>query len=258
MLKTSQTFIFNIAMKPVLFLCLFLIALNGFSQDKTVAGIVFDKDSKDRIASVNIQNTTTKVAVYNNLKGEFKIKAKAGDQLIFSRQEFKSDTIIVQDGAALAIYLTRLAIQLKEVTVHDSLLTPEQRLEATKQDYTKIYGSLAYNDFLSTSSGGAGLSIDALWNSLSRSGRNAAKLREIIDNDYKQNVIDYRFNRNYVGNITGLKGDRLTAFMFRYRPGYYTTKTASEYEFVSMIRANLRRFLRRPSYSIAPPPLVAK
>lgn len=245
-------------MKVRIFLCLFIISAKCFSQEKVVTGIVFDKESKDRIASVNVRNTTTGLSVYNNLKGEFKINAKEGDQLIFLRQEYRSDTIKVQSNASLAIYMTRLAIQLKEVTVHDTLQDPDKRLEATKQDFTKIYGSLAYRDFLSTPSvGSAGLSIDALYNSLSRSGRNAEHLRQIIDRDYQQNVIDYRFNRTFVGNITGLKDEKLTAFMFRYRPGYYITKTASDYEFISMIHNNLRRFLRNSRiYSL--PPLKSK
>jgi len=241
-------------MKFRLFLCFFITAIKCFSQEKSVSGIVFDKESKDRIASVNIKNTTTGISVYNSLKGEFKIGAREGDQLIFSKQNYFADTIKVQDNSALAIYMKRLAIQLKEVTVHDTLLSPEKRLAATKQDYTKIYGSLAYDDFLSTpSSGGAGLSIDALYNSLSRSGRNAEHLRQIIESDYRQNVIDYRFNRTFVGNITGLKDEKLTAFMLRYRPGYYTIQTASDYEFISMIRANLKRFLRNSrTYSLQP------
>jgi len=245
MLKVKQERNFTVLMKMRLFLCFFLIAFKGFSQDKTVTGIVFEKENKDRIASVNVRNVTSGISIYNNLKGEFKIAANIGDKLVFSRQEFHPDTITVQSNAPLAIYMAKLAIQLKEVTVKDTMPNPEQRLEATKLDYSKIYGSLAYDDFLSASpGGGAGLSIDALWNSLSRSGRNAAHLRETIQNDYMQNVIDYRFNRTFVGNITGLKDERLTAFMFRYRPGYYTTKTASDYEFISMIRNNLRRFLR--------------
>jgi len=253
MTKIAGKVIFDILMKPGLFLCLFLIALKGYSQEKSVAGIVFDKNSRERIASVNIRNITAGISVYNSLKGEFKINAREGDQLIFSRENYHSDTIRVVSNAPLAIYLAPVAIQLNEVTVHDSVLTPQKRLEAVKQEYSKIYGSLAYNDFLSTpSSGGVGLSIDALYNSLSRSGRNATHLREIIENDYRQNVIDFRFNRTYVGNITGLKDERLTAFMFRYRPGYYTTKTASEYEFISSIRANLRRFLRSNRMYSAP------
>jgi hypothetical protein len=232
-------------MKWGLVLCFLVLTVKCFPQEKTVAGIVFDKNSKDRVATVNIRNITTGISAYDNLKGEFKIEAKAGDLLVFSKFEYHPDTIKVVSEAPLAIYLAPLAIQLSEVTVHDTVLSPLMRLHATKQEFSKAYGSLAYDDFLSTpSSGGAGLSIDALWNAFSRSGRNAEKLRGTIQHDYEQNTIDFRFNRTYVGNITGLKDAKLTAFMFRYRPGYYTTKTASEYEFVAMIRANFRRFMR--------------
>ena len=245
-------------MKIRLGVCLLLITMKCFAQEKTVAGIVFEKEGKARVASVNIHNITTGIAVYNNLKGEFSIKAKTGDQLVFTRPDYHPDTIKLKDNAPLAIYLERLAIQLREVTIHDALMTPELRLEATKREYSKAYGSLAYGDFLTNpSSGSAGLSIDALYNALSREGRNAGRLRQIIQHDYEQNVIDYRFNRNFVGNITGLKDEKLTSFMFRYRPGFYTTQTMSDYEFISMIRNNLRRFLRNQRiYSL--PPLTAK
>lgn len=241
-------------MKTGFALCFILFCSRCFSQEKVVSGIVFDKESNERVASVNIDNVTTGISLYDNLKGEFKIDAKDGDLLVFSRQQYRSDTVKVKSNAPVAIYMSRLAIQLKEVTVHDSLADPDKKLEATKNDFTKIYGSLAYREFLSIPSyGGAGLSIDALWNSISRSGRNAARLQEIIQSDYQQNVVDYRFNRNFVQKVTGLKDDKLTSFMFRYRPGFYTARTASEYEFISLIRNNLRRFLRNPrTYAITP------
>ena len=233
-----------------LFVCL---TFSCFSEDIIISGIVFDRDSKDRIATVKIRNLKTGASVYDNLKGEFKISAHAGDQLVFSRQLYHADTINVQSNGPLAVYMSRMAIQLKEVTIRDSLRNPEERLEATKNDFTKIYGSLAYRDFLSASpGGGAGLSIDAIWNSISRSGRNAVRLQEIIQRDYQQNVIDYRFNRTFVGRVTGLKDERLTSFMLRYRPGYYTVKNTSDYEFVSIIRGNLRRFLRAPKIYTQP------
>lgn len=238
---------FGTRMKLYILSFLLIFSLRGFSQEKYLAGIVFDSVNKDRIASVNIRNITAGKSVYNNLKGEFKISAREGDQLIFSKQNFRPDTLKVLSGAPLAVYMTPLAIQLKQVTIYDSLRNPEKRLAVTKRDYSKIYGSLAYNELLSTpASGGAGLSIDALWNSFSKSGRNAAHLREIIQADYQQNVIDYRFNRTLVGNITGLKDKKLTEFMQRYRPGYYTTKTASDYEFIASIKASYRRYLRYP------------
>jgi len=259
MMKISRSLSFGAVMKWGLFFFLMMICIKGFSQQSTVAGIVYNKNSRDRVAAVDIRNITTGISEYNTLKGEFKISAAGGDVLVFSKQGYFADTVKIIDNQALAVYLSPMAIQLMEVTVHDSVLSPEARLLATKREYSKVYGSLAYGDFLTTpSNGGAGLSIDALWNSLSRSGRNAKKLRETIDNDYKQNVIDSRFNRTFVSNITKLKGQRLTDFMARYRPGYYTILTTTDYDLIMMIRANLKRFLRNPRTYSTLPPLVGK
>jgi tryptophan 2,3-dioxygenase len=232
----------------------FLPALQCFAQDKPVEGIVFDKTTKARIASINVHDLNNHVTVYNNLKGEFKIKADVGDRLVFTRQDYHPDTIKVINKDALAIYMTHVAIQLKEVTVHDSALTPDQQLARTKEEYAKIYSPSLNPDWFNNSEyGGAGISIDAIWDAVSREGRNAANLRELIERDYEQHVIDYRFNRTFVERVTGLKDGRLTSFMLRYRPGYFTVRTMTDYEFITMIRANLRRFLHyRRVYAMPP------
>ena len=247
MTRHCRTFIFGTTMKIWLLLFFCTLSVTVFAQQKTIDGIVFDQVSKDRIAKVNVLNATTGKSVYNTLKGEFKIEAQPGDVLIFTKSDHHPDTLKVQNTAPLAVYMTRTAIQLKEVIVRDTMLNPQKQLIATKKDYTKIYGSLDNHDLLSVAPGmGAGIGIDALWNSLSRSGRNAEHLRGIIERDYRQNVIDYRFNRTYVGSITNLKDEQLTEFMRRYRPGYYLVTTASDYEFITSIKANLKRFLRAP------------
>ena len=261
-MKPGRKFSFNFTMKLWLLLVFFCgLFYSAFAQDKPdrqsdnqVEGVVFDKDTKDRIARTNIINTTTGKSFYNNLKGEFKIDARQGDKLVFLREDYLPDTLIVKGNANMAVSLQRLAIPLREVTIHDSLATPLQQLQATRKDFTKIYGSSAYNDILSVSpGGGAGISIDALWNSISRSGRNAQHLQGVIQSDYQQNVIDYRFNKIYVGNITKLKGQELTDFMIKYRPGYYTVTTESEYEFITYIRNNLKRYLRNKKLYSLPP-----
>jgi hypothetical protein len=250
-MKPGRKLSFNFRMRLSLLLLLCGLSFRSIAQDKPsskqqgqIEGVVYDKDTKDRLARTNIINNNTGESFYNNLKGEFKIDAKPGDQLIFIKQDYLPDTILVKDKENLVVSLQRTAIPLKEVTIHDSLATPLQRFQATRKAFSKAYGSNAYSDILSTApAGGAGLSIDALWNSMSRSGRNAQHLQGIIQSDYQQNVIDYRFNRTYVGNITKLKGQDLTNFMVRYRPGYYTVTTATEYEFITYIRNNLRRYL---------------
>ena len=250
----KRTFNFGVAMRYWVILLLLGSSVNGVAQVKHIEGIVFDKETKERIAIVDIKNVTTGQSIYNNLKGEFNIEANDGDILIFSKQYYFSDTIKVLNHNSQAIYLKRSSIQLQQVNIRDSAVTPEQKLAATKRDYTKIYGVLSDKDLLSVSPGsGAGISIDALWNMFSREGKNAQHLRDEIQQDYYQNVIDYRFNRTLVNRITGLKDGQLTSFMQRYRPGYWFAANASEYDFDTYIKANYKRYLRRPrTYTLQP------
>lgn len=233
-------------MKYCLAFLLVIVTGKVFAQDK-VEGMVFDKVSKERMALVNVRNASTGESTYDNLKGEFTIDAKVGDALIFTKQFYKPDTIKVTDYKSLAIYMQPTTRVLQQVNIRDTILTPEQELANTKRDYNRIYGPLGDKDLLSVGPDGAGLSIDALYNMISRSGRQAAHLRDNIQEDYRQNVIDYRFNRKLVASITGLKDKQLTDFMQKYRPGYFFVSTATDYEFVASIKSNLRRYLRRPN-----------
>lgn len=224
-----------------------LISVSAIAQQKEITGIVFDRETKVRIAKVNVANTTTGQSVYNNFKGEFTIKATSGDVLVFSKPDHFSDTVKVSGNQDIAVYMKATAIQLKEVTIRDSALNPQRKLLYTKTQYSKIYGSLGNRDLLSMAPGaGVGFSIDALYNMFSKSGRNAAHLQEIIDRDYRQSVIDFRFNKTYVSGITQLKDPQLTDFMQKYRPGYTQVTTASEYEFVQYIRKSYKRYKRNP------------
>lgn len=247
MLKLTQKVSFISVMKLWGILLLCLCGTTTFAQQK-VEGIVFDGESKERIALVTVRNTSTGESVYNNLKAEFSIKATTGNTLIFKKDGYFADTITVQDNRTLAVYLKRAGIQLKQVDVTAKAFTPEKKLEATKRDYTRLYGSAANPDALAISPyGGVGIGIDALYNAFSRSGRNAERLKEIIERDYREDVIDYRYNRTLVGSITGLSGDKLTDFMQKFRPSYYFVTTASEYEFTRRVRTDFRRYKRNPS-----------
>ncbi len=255
MIKRGQWFTFSNMKKAGLLLFFIAFALRGFSQEKTVAGIVFDEGSKDRIAKVNVINLNNGKSVYNNLNGVYTIDAEPGDALVFRKADYRSDTITVQSYIPLAIYMHRISIQLPEVIVHDSsMLNPQKRLVRAKAENSKAYGSLANRDVLNIPTVGMpGLGIDALYNIFSREGKDAAKLREMIASDYRQDVIDSRFNRALVARVTGLKDKQLTDFMQKYRPGYYFVIKATEYEFIASIKTNVRRYLRNPkAYSLQP------
>ncbi len=229
-----------------------LMATAAFAQEKTVQGLVFDKTTQERIARVNLRNLRSGQSVYNNLKAEFKINVKIGDALVVSKFGYFTDTLKIQNYNDLAVYLKASSIVLKEVNVRDTVLTAKKKLEQTQREYSKIYGSLNHRDLLSISPG-AGISIDAIWNMISKSGRNAEHLRQIIEQDYRTNVVDQRFTKTLVQQITGFKEPQLTSFMTRYRPSYYLVTTANDYEFVTYIKSNIKRFLRTPNARPLPP-----
>lgn len=242
-----RKFSFSIVRKCGLFLFFVMLSLRAAAQQKTVDGIVFDQATKERIARVNVTNSRTKQSVYNNLQAEFHIVARIGDQLIFSKANYFNDTVTVKGTGSIPVYLKASSIMLNQVNIKDTLQNPQARLEATKRAYSKIYGAIGDRNVLTVSPyGGAGIGIDALWNMFSRSGRNAEHLKTLIGRDYKENVIDYRFNKTTVASVTGLKEPQLTDFMQKYRPGYYMVTSASDYDFISSIKASYRRYLRNP------------
>ncbi len=246
------SFILTMKLWAVFILCA-IQSFAALAQQQSIEGIVFDKNSKERIAKVNILNISTNASIYNTLKAEFKVTARKGDILIFSKQNYFNDTIKVGNVTTLTVYLKPMSIELKSVYIKGSFISPQNQLERNKQLYNSAYGSIANHDLLSISSGGVGLSIDALYNMLSRKGRNATRLRETIDRDYQENVIDFRFTHAAVRNITGLIEPQLTDFMYKYRPGYYFVIEASEYEFIKYIRNNFRRYKRNPdAYALEP------
>ncbi len=231
----------------------FLFFGKVYAQEKQIQGIVFDQSTKERIAKVFVTNTRTKANIYNNLKGEFTVNVRLNDVLIFAKTGYFNDTVKVTALQTLPVYLKRSSIVLREVTIRDSALTAEKQRDANKKEFSQAYGALANKDLLTVGSNGAGIGIDAIYNMLSRRGRNATKLREIIDRDYKAKVVDDRFNPIIVGSITGLKGEQLTSFMYRYRPDYNLVVMLNDYDFISYIKSSYNRFRRNPSnYFLAP------
>ncbi|RYE27212.1 MAG: hypothetical protein EOP42_19555, partial [Sphingobacteriaceae bacterium] len=228
-------------------ICFILIFGKLQAQENQTQGIIFDQNTKERIARVLVSNNRTKANTFNNLKGEFKIAAQLNDVLIFSKTGYFNDTVKITSLQSLPVYLKRSSIVLREVTIKDSVLNAQKKLEATKQEFNRIYGSIADKDLLTVGANGAGIGIDALYNMLSRRGRNATKLRGIIDRDYKANVVDARFNPIIVGAITGLKGEQLTNFMYRYRPDYNMVVFLNDYDFIAYIKSCYNRFRRNPT-----------
>lgn len=239
-------------MKRILILCILIIvsALKLYSQNRQVQGIVFDIDTKQRISRVYIYNTNTHKGFYNNTKGEFTTTAAIGDVLVAAVQGYIVDTISVQSQSAIIFYLKRNSILLKEVTIRDTTLNPKDKLDRTKEEFKDAYRKGNTKDILqvggANGTGGAGLGIDALWSILSKEGKNARYLQKIIERDYHDQLINYRYSGRLVNSVTGLRNDGLRDFMEQYRPSYNFVLQANDYQLIEFIKSSYLRYKKQP------------
>lgn len=233
-----------------LFATLFLIF--GFStllvhaQTKPVQGIVIDKETKQRLAKVYIYNIRTGDGLYNNTKGEFNTYALPGDTLVAALTGYGVDTIVFKGQTAAYFQLKLLGIRLRDVVIKQKRLTPQQQYEKATQEYRYQTMKGSSKDLLNLGNGGVGLGIDAIYNLLSRQGRNARHLQKILEKDYREDLIDYRFNANLVQKVLGITESELTDFMQQYRPTYQFVLDADDYSFNVFIRNAYKSYRINP------------
>ncbi|HUH20069.1 MAG TPA: hypothetical protein VL047_12675 [Albibacterium sp.] len=236
-----------------LILILFCIFCSGllFAQQGT-DGIVYDQSTKQRIAKVYIYNTNSDTGVFSNLRGEFHLEVSSGDVLVAAVDGYFPDTLTVKDEAAILIYLERSSTFLREVTIV-ARRSPEELLEERKRDYNTAYSKGDPGSLFSVGSSGAGLSIGALYSLLSKEGKNARYLQEIIERDYQNDVIDYRFTPELVAKLTGLRDKDLDDFMMQYRPSYYFILASNDYSLALYIRSSYQDYRKNPYLRRLPP-----
>lgn len=236
------------------FLWLFSGSLTvGFAVAQTaIQGIVFDNHTKQRISQVYVYNTANDQGGYNNTRGEFSIQASPGDILIAAAKGYHPDTLIVSNQKVVLFNMERSTIWLDEVSVI-ARRSPEEQLLENKKEYSTAYTKGNAGSIFSVGPSGAGLSIDALYKLISREGKNARKLQEIIERDYRESVIDYRFTPELVSRVTGLTGPTLADFMRQYRPSYYFILGANDYNLAFYIRSALIQYRQNPGARRQPP-----
>ncbi|RZK41535.1 MAG: hypothetical protein EOO90_10885 [Pedobacter sp.] len=230
-------------------LTFFLItfSLTRLSAQNTVQGFVIDRDTKSRLAKVYIFNPANDDGIYNNLKGEFTTTAKLGDTIFAALPGYAMDTVIYNGKGSVVFQLKSLAIQLKQVEIYGKTLTPQEQRNKTLREYKYALDRGSSKDLLNLGLGGVGLGIDAIYNLLSRQGKNARHLRAIIEKDYRELIIDYRFNPDYVRATLDLDNVDIKDFMLQYRPTYQFVLTASDYTFVQFVKNSYNSYKRNPA-----------
>lgn len=228
--------------------CIFLLnVVSAFAQQKVVQGFVVDKDTKLRLAKVYIYNSSLDEGFYNNTKGEFVAPVKLGDTLFAALSGHAMDTVVYRGQSAIVFQLRSMGIRLKEVSIYGKAKTPQELYKSKLEEFKYKLDKGSSKDLLNLGQRGVGLGIDAIYNLLSREGKNARHLQQILEKDYKEQVIDYRYNATYVKNLIDIKEDNLQDFMTQYRPTYQFVLSASEYAFIQFVKNSYAAYKRNPS-----------
>lgn len=224
-----------------------------FGNAQTVQGFVLNKENKLRLAKVYIYNSRTDVGIYNNAQGEFTIPVQKGDVLIAALEGYMVDTITYTGQTAVYFQLQPLAIQIKQVDISLSRATPEEQRAKTLREYKYAIDRGSTKNVFTMSNGVAGIGIDALYNLVSREGKNARRLQQILERDYHESLIDFRYRPEMVSRILGIHGFELQDFMVQFRPTYLFTMNANEYTFTQFIKNSYATYKRAPAAYRLPP-----
>ena len=229
---------------------LLLLSSGAVAQD-LLHGKVHKKASAEVIMSVSIENLSQKKYNISDMGGNYRIPAKPGDTNIFTSAGYKPDTAFAgawmfQEQEGYTVYMDPNIVELPTVRVGDvsnyqldSLKRKDEYAYLDQFHKVKLAGGKTFSD-------GVGISFSPL-DYFNRVQVQRRRLQRRLTRDEKDYYIDSRFPRTYVARVTGLKGDSLQIFMYRFRPSYDFCRKASNEDILLYINASLKKYLKKES-----------
>lgn len=246
-IKSCCLFRFYAYLKITIFFALLAgCSATAAAQQVTIHGTVFNMYKTRPLDGVSVvcncgRGTTT------DSNGNYVITLDYSDSLSFSylgraTQMFPVSMMNATTGFDIALHVK--PTELGEVRV----MPRNYRMDSlqNRKDYEKIFNykkpGLEITD--GSSGSGVGLDLDQIINVFRfKRNRRLAAFQERLIEDEQDKFIDHRFTRYIVHKITGLSGDAEDSFMYRYRPSFYFTKVATDYEFYDYIKLAYEEYM---------------
>jgi hypothetical protein len=218
---------------------------HSFAQ-QVLSGRIHKKLSTEVLVAVSVHNLGRQKYNQSDMGGNFRIPAQKGDTIVFTSAGYLPDTTFVNtwmftEAEGYNVYLTPNMVELPSVRVGeqsnyqlDSIKRREEYSWLDSVHHVKLVGGKTFSD-------GVGISFSPLNYFYSKEVQRRRLIRRL-----KQEEIDYyidsRFPRAYVARMTGLRGDSLQIFMFRYRPAYKFCRKASNEDMLFYINESLKKY----------------
>ncbi len=195
--------------------------------------MVVDSAFGKPMASVSIENITTKSGTKTNYRGAFSIEVSNDHYLKISYTGYKPRIIRIRDVDEMDFLKVELAIgrvQLKAVTISKPLTPYQQDSVERARIYEDIFNYEQEKSAMSP--------VTSIYQKFSRKHKNQRQFKAQVINTEKQKFIDSRYTPEMVADITKLTGDKIAYFMNAYPMADDFARTASELEMRMWVHYN--------------------
>lgn len=232
--------------KPFLYrICTFVLLLSAFAYKDAkaqklfiVTGVTFEKASQNRVSQAIISNINRRTIVKSDDLGVFRIQAGAGDTLLFSKNRYTTQTVVVNNDDLLSVYMQPM-VTLDEVNISDK--STRQELNSTLNNYRKAtpFGTLHPSVAATIFSPLSGLS-----NLFGKTANRARRFEAFSKRELEQVEIEKRYNRGVIKKIVDIPDEDITAFMMAFTPSYDQIRVWADYDIIKYVQNSYAYFLK--------------
>lgn len=234
MLIKSYWQIFVLMKKVVLLL--FLLSPFVLKAQMTIVGTAYDADTRGKLKLVFVNNLTQREVDHSGQKGDFKVQAELGDLIVFTCPGYESDTLILQNMRPKIVMMRPSLIVLNEVIVNARANKPEDARVA----YSSAYSYATTNVF----------SLDgsvSLVNAFSKQSKQKRAFQKFMNTELDEKLIDQKFNKPLVTQLTKIRGQLLEDFMSYYRPTYSQVLAMNDVDLRTYIINSYNAYIKLPA-----------
>jgi hypothetical protein len=208
-------------------------------------GKVLRKNTHEVLGAVTVHDISGNHFDQSDMGGNYRVSVRPGDTVIFSYTGYRPDTVRV-DAMILAdryeVYLTPDVRQLTTIRLGDLNAYQVDSMQR-REDYSMFYESkpTPVIENHNVYDGGFGLRFHP-FSYFDKKAVQRRKLKKRLDQEEKDDYINYKFSRTFVTRLTGLDGDSLELFMDRYRPSYDFCRKASQQDMLLYVNDRFKDF----------------
>jgi hypothetical protein len=207
--------------KPYCFLIILIFTTSiATAQRRWLNGYLRDSATHFPIAGGTVKNSNTNKRILTDAKGFFRLEVSPNDVVYALAPSYRYDTLTysILFTDTITIYLPPAGIVLPTITVTASDNKYKIDSMNRRREFEENRGNMVRAVSGTNSSAfGIGINLDRFFK---KEYKNKRKYEKSFYEAEKVAYVNYRFSPHLVAYYTGLKGDDLRDFLYRYTPSY--------------------------------------